>query len=112
MPSEASSPTPTANSWTVPFLILTFRRPLSRMPVLPSAPVPSIVRRPRSSVIPSLPMTSPSPGQFVRSARSLVSEVSVAPQATSRPLACAAAGAANATNVSATTNLKKVIHGI
>ena len=58
--------------------------------------------------MPSAPITSPSPGQLVRSARSFVSEVIVAPQAT--PVACDVAGTANSRPIAgAMTYLKAVI---
>ncbi len=107
-PLAFSTTTPVANSRTVPPLIVTLRCPASRIPA--PVPAPSIVRRPRSSVIPSAPITSPSAGQLVRSARSLVCEVIVEPQAT--PLACDVAGTANSIPIAgAMTYLKAVICG-
>src|SRR3954452_13884468 len=50
------------------------------MPRVPAVPVPSIVWPPRSSVRLSAPITSPSPGQFLRLLRSVVDFTMTAPQ--------------------------------
>ncbi|OLT23480.1 hypothetical protein BJF78_32240 [Pseudonocardia sp. CNS-139] len=82
-----SSATPASNSCTNPLVTVTASKPALRTPA--PTPTPSIVAPLRSTVIPSAPITRPSPGQSTRSLVRRVLVVTTWPQVT-----CASTGAA------------------